>query len=99
MGFGVTALAPCLADVLRVCSSVLFTIWVAPENRLAEVALRRSSVFTQDFRGPQMALRLGLLRTIQFTCVTRLELLSDGAFKLYIYLLSSRRPQDWAVMR
>src|SRR2546430_14644621 len=28
MGLGITASDPCLADVLRVCSFVLFTIWV-----------------------------------------------------------------------
>src|SRR6185437_14713004 len=51
MGFGVTASDPCLADVFRVCSFLLFTIWVTPGNQFAKLALRDSSVLTQDFRG------------------------------------------------
>src|SRR5215469_12409070 len=63
IGLGITASDPCLAGVLRVCSFVLFTIWVTPENRLAKLALRGSSVLTQDFRGPQMGCRFRLIRT------------------------------------
>ena len=54
--------------------SVLFTIWVAPENRLAKFALRGSSVLTQDSRGPQM---VGVIQADQdafrFTCINRLS--------------------------
>src|SRR5262249_18140395 len=49
-----TASAPCLAGVLSISICLLFTVWVTPENQLAELALHGSSVLTQDFRGPQM---------------------------------------------
>src|SRR5215467_2619974 len=64
MGLGMTASDPCLAGVLHVCSFVLFTIWVTPENRLAKLALRGSSVLTQYFRGPQMARDSGWVKTL-----------------------------------
>src|SRR6516225_3394895 len=64
IGLGITASDPCLAGVLRVCSFVLFTIWVTPENRLAKLALRGSSVLSQYFRGPQMACDSGWVKTL-----------------------------------
>src|SRR5215472_18483005 len=64
MGLGMTASDPCLAGVLHVCSFVLFTIWVTPENRLAKLALRGSSVLTQYFRGPQMACDSGWVKKL-----------------------------------
>src|SRR5215472_19367291 len=64
MGLGMTATDPCLAGVLHVCSFVLFTIWVTPENRLAKLALRGSSVLTQYFRGPQMACDSGWVKKL-----------------------------------
>jgi len=54
LGPAMTASAPCLAGALSISFIVLFTVWVTPENQLAELALRGSSVLTQDFRGPQM---------------------------------------------
>src|SRR5215469_15806247 len=64
IGLAITASDPCLAGVLHVCSFVLFTIWVTPENRLAKLALRGSSVLTQYFRGPQMASDSGWVKTL-----------------------------------
>src|SRR5215831_3026072 len=64
MGLGMTASDPCLAGVLHICSFVLFTIWVTPENRLAKLALRGSSVLTQYFRGPQMACDSGWVKKL-----------------------------------
>src|SRR5215471_12762892 len=74
-----TASAPCLAGVLSISFCLLFTVWVTPENQLAEFALRGSSVLTQDFRGPQMGFTPRRSRTAQFACISRLiEALSDS---------------------
>src|SRR5215470_5966145 len=72
MGLGMTASAPCLVRVLRVCSFVLFTIWVTPENQLAKLALRGSSVLPQDFRGLQMECNRRFSDPVQVTCINRL---------------------------
>src|SRR5262249_23085176 len=64
IGLGITASDPCLAGVLRVCSFVLFTIWVTPENRLAELALCGPSVFTPYFLGSPIALHFGWVKEL-----------------------------------
>src|SRR5690348_15197310 len=73
LGSGITASAPCLAGVLWISFFLLITVWVTPENQLAEFLLRGSSVLTQDFRGPQM----GCLRrsgdSAQRACINRLS--------------------------
>jgi predicted component of viral defense system (DUF524 family) len=61
-----------LALLLSICFLLLITVWVTPENQLAELALRGSSVLTQDFRGPQMGFSLRQSRTAQFACISRL---------------------------
>jgi len=59
LGSAMSSSAPCLAGFLPLCSFLLFTVWVTPENQLAKVALRGSSVLTQDFRGPQRGCHSG----------------------------------------
>src|ERR1700730_16374000 len=51
-----TPSGPCLAAFFSLCSFVLITIWVNPENQLGKLSLRGSSVLPQDFRGPQVEL-------------------------------------------
>src|SRR5262245_20054985 len=67
IGFRRTVRSPCLAGVMRVCSLLLFTIWVTPEIELTKVALRGSSVLTQEFRGPQMGCNSSGSDRTQFT--------------------------------
>src|SRR6516164_10881068 len=72
LGSEITASAPCLAGVLSVSFFLLITIWVTPENQLAELALRGSSVLTQDFRGPQMGSVRRSVDSPQPTCINQL---------------------------
>src|SRR5215831_16716970 len=74
LGSDLTSSGPCLALLLSICFLLLITVWVTPENRLAELALRGSSVLTQDFRSPQMGFSLRQSRTAQFACISRLVL-------------------------
>ena len=64
--------APCLAGVLSISFSLFITVRVTPENQLAEVVLRGSSVLAQDFRGPQMGWFRKLADSAQKMCVSRL---------------------------
>src|SRR5262249_54497692 len=73
---------------LSICFLLLITVWVTPENQLAELALRGSSVLAQDFRGPQIGFSLRQSRTAQFACISRLtcidsQLWDYGPFKAY----------------
>jgi hypothetical protein len=64
---------------------LLITIWVTPENQLAESTLRGSSVLTQDFRRSQMACSVSLPAVAQTACISRLSRCSvDTGGNLYI---------------
>src|SRR5450755_2808595 len=68
-----TAAAPCLAGLLSLCFFLLITVWVTPENQLAKLALRGSSVLPQDFRGPQMGFHFRWGGNAQFLCIIQLS--------------------------
>src|SRR6185295_4992622 len=72
LGPAMSSSAPCLAGFLPLCSFLLFTVWVTPEDQLAKVALRGSSVLTQDFRGPQMGASFRRADLAQFLCIRQL---------------------------
>src|SRR5258708_21606816 len=67
-----TASAPCLAAFFSISFLLLITVWVTPENQLAELALRGSSVLPQDFRGPQMGVVSQTVGRAQTACISRL---------------------------
>src|SRR6516225_5831410 len=69
---GITASAPCLAGLLSVSFFLLITVWVTPENQLAELALHGSTVLTQDFRGPQMGWFSRSADSTRAPCISRL---------------------------
>jgi hypothetical protein len=54
MGLRKNSICPLSGGGLSVSFFLSITVWVTPENQLAELALRGSSVLTQDFRGSQM---------------------------------------------
>src|SRR5450755_4563025 len=74
-----TAAAPCLAGLLSLCFFLLITVWVTPENQLAKLALRGSSVLPQDFRGPQVGFHFRWGGNAQFLCIIQLSYTSFRA--------------------
>src|ERR1019366_847443 len=51
LGCGITSPTPCVPGSRRVCCFLLFTIWVAPENRSAKLRTSRISCFNAGFSG------------------------------------------------
>ena len=50
-GSGAIAPTPCMARFFSLCSRLLFTFWVAPENEFAKRHLRFSTCFNAGFSG------------------------------------------------
>src|SRR5260370_38023296 len=73
LGSATNSSSPCLTGLFSLCFLLFFTVWVTPENRLAKLALRGSSVLPQDFRGPQTCPDLRQAGTAQFLCINRLS--------------------------
>src|ERR1039457_4349726 len=105
LGSGITSRTPCLAGFRPVCCFLLFTIWVAPENRTAKRELREPPVLTQDSQGLQMdALPATsfashprrIFQVLPYVVQTISPLLpgitsSNSGFDLYIVALALRR--------
>jgi hypothetical protein len=73
LGSAITSSAACLPGCLSLCFFLLITVWVTPENQLAKLALRGSSVLPQDFRGPQMGFAFRWAGVAQFLCIIQLQ--------------------------
>jgi hypothetical protein len=72
LGSPIPSFGPCLARLFSLCSLLLITIWVTPENQLAKFALRGSSVLSQVFRGPQMGFSVRRGDAVQPLCISQL---------------------------
>jgi len=55
-----------LERFLSLCLFLLITVWVTPENQLAKLALRGSTVLPQDSRGPPMGFAFSRAGNAQF---------------------------------
>ena len=73
-----TSSGPSLTGLFSLCFFQFFTVWVTPENRLAKLALRGSSVLPQDFRGLQTCAHFRTRRRGSLLCVNRLPVHKRG---------------------
>src|ERR1035441_3132463 len=88
LGSGITSRTPCLAGFRRVCCFLLFTIWVAPENRSAKLQLRVPTVLTQDSQGLQMDALPATSFAPQPWCIIQVKL-SPSLVTAHLYLATA----------